>query len=150
MRKAMVFVVPDDKNEIPSKAYLMGVLRSGCLISESILRGMEGVKLQYSKDKLTAFCKKYPTLFCSREFKDNEAGATQILRWAVSEGHWAAIAFENVAKNTLCLISGNTDAEKAGCKRKSSMCFTKKELVELLTKTCVDYSASCRVRARER
>lgn len=145
-RKATVFVVDDV--DVPMKAYVMAVLRGGCLLSASVLKGDEGLKIQYSQQKFRAQCRKLPSMFCSEDFKSCEPALTQILRWAVSEKFWAAVRLEDVKRNTICMISGNNDPQMRGCKSKSNCCMTSKQLVTLLTKNCIDYQDSFRVKAR--
>ena len=44
------FFVVDDV-DVPMEAYVMAVLRGGCLLSVSVLKGTEGLKIQYSQQK---------------------------------------------------------------------------------------------------
>ena len=98
--------------------------------------------------KISGTCRKLPSMFCSEDFKSCEPALTQILRWAVSEKVWTAVRLEDVKRNTICMISGNNDPQMRGCKSKSNCCLTSNQLVTLLTKTCIDYQDSFRVKAR--
>ena len=149
MREASVFVVDDDEGKVPAKAYFMAAVTGGCILSFSLFLKAEGVRSQYSLQKLGTLRKKRPTMYCTPDFKQQERAMTQLLRWASSSDKklWSAVGLADVCKNTLCLVSDNHDTEFAQLKRVGGHCLSKSEFVQFLTQNCVDYENSYRVAA---
>ena len=145
-RAAAVFVVDD--SAIPSKAYFMAVATGGCILSYSLLLKRAGIKSQYCLQKLESLKRKWPTLHCTPDFKQQEPAMTHLLRWAVFEKKmWSGVALENVRKNTICLVKDKTDANLAQLKRAGGHWHSKDEFVQLLTAACIDYGRSFGVSA---
>ena len=126
----------------------MAMATGGCILSYSLLLKRAGIKSQYCLQKLESLKRKWPTLHCTPDFKQQEPAMTHLLRWAVFEKKmWSGVALENVRKNTICLVRDKTDANLAQLKRAGGHWHSKDEFVQLLTAACIDYGRSFGVSA---
>lgn len=142
LRQAKLFVVSNCVR-VQRKVRFMAALSGSVLMSASALLGAGGVKLTFHPGQEIQVA-----IFVTDTFKAEEPGMTLLLREACARG-WQAVRAEDLkgrGRKPSLHLRGAGEAIPAGFNKTRVKCFTVTEFLRWLTATCLNKTASSRVK----
>ncbi|CAL1162991.1 unnamed protein product [Cladocopium goreaui] len=142
LRQAKLFVVSNFVR-VQRKVRFMAALSGSVLMSASALLGAGGVKLTFHPGQEIQVA-----IFVTDTFKAEEPGMTLLLREACARG-WQAVRAEDLkgrGRKPSLHLRGAGEAIPAGFNKTRVKCFTVTEFLRWLTATCLNKTASSRVK----
>lgn len=124
------------KESIADKLYLLAAATGGTILSQTVLQGAGGMKLQYKPNEFRRLGKEHIGIHCTDAFRAKYPEFVKTLSWLVEKEGWRRLKATSLdKKKSICLVAEEDLAAKT-VRKQAKLALTKSNFVAFVTSKC--------------